>query len=86
MYGLAGGKSLKCPFIASRRMADLLPDLKTLYRHRVSPTINTKPLSDHNLEYYLMDDPTFKITQDDILAMLKHLRNAAPEKAIYILE
>ena len=38
-----------------------------------------------------MSEPEYKITQEDILAMLKHLRHTAPEhatpeKAVYLLE
>lgn len=38
-----------------------------------------------------MDEPEYKITEDDVLAMLKKLRHtmlehATPEKAIYLLE
>lgn len=38
-----------------------------------------------------MDKPEYKITEDDVLAMLKYLRHttpdhATPEKAIFLLE
>ena len=38
-----------------------------------------------------MDKPEYKITEEDILAMMKHLRHTAPEhatpeKAIFLLE
>ena len=38
-----------------------------------------------------MNEPEYKITEDDILAMIKHLRHTAPEhatpeKAIFLLE
>lgn len=38
-----------------------------------------------------MDKPEYKITEDDVLAMLKYLRHTAPEhatpeKAIFLLE
>lgn len=38
-----------------------------------------------------MDEPRYKITEDDVLLMLKHLRHiapehATPEKAIHLLE
>lgn len=38
-----------------------------------------------------MEKPEYKITEEDVLAMLKHLRHTAPEhatpeKAIFILE
>lgn len=38
-----------------------------------------------------MDEPRYEITEEDVLAMLKHLRHTAPEhatpeKAIHLLE